>query len=146
MKRNSLFLLFFTLLGVGAFAQSKDEEQIRRLEIHWTQLLEKEDTTALRKVWTKNYVVNNPNGKIATVEDIIGLIRSKHKFPAVERIIEKITFNQNIAVVMGTELAQPEKTNPNLDEKITRRFTNIWIKSKAGWQLAARQATGVVQK
>jgi len=52
-------------------------------------------------------VVNNPNGKIVTPKEIVALMKSGHKFPAVQRIIEKITFNQNIAIVMGKELQQP---------------------------------------
>lgn len=34
-------------------------------------------------------------------------MESGHKFPAVERIIENITFNQDIAIVMGKALQQP---------------------------------------
>ena len=49
-----------------AFGQSKDEQEIRYLEKHWTQLLDNGDTTSLLNIWSKEYVVNNPNGKIVT--------------------------------------------------------------------------------
>jgi hypothetical protein len=88
-------------------------------------------------------VVNNPNGKIVTPEDIVALMKSGHKFPAVKRIIEKITFNQDIAIVMGKELQQPANMTANTEEWIPRRFTNIWIKTENGWQLAARQSSKV---
>lgn len=106
-------------------------------------MLDKGDTTALLKLWTENYVVNNPNGKIVTPEDIVAHMKSGHKFPAVERIIENIIFNQDVVIVMGKELQQPGNMTTNHEEWIPRRFSNVWIKSKNGWQLAARQSSKV---
>ncbi len=143
MKTFSLLWISLTLVTTVAFGQSNDEMEIRHLEKHWTELLDKGDTTALLKIWTENYVVNNPNGKIVTTEDIVALMKSGHKFPAVKRIIENITFNQDVAIVMGQELQQPGNMTTNHEEWIPRRFTNVWIKSKNGWQLAARQSSKV---
>ena len=144
MKSFNLVLISFLLITTLAFAQSKDEIEIRRLEKHWTELLNKGDTNSLLKIWSKDYVVNNPNGKIVTPNEILALMKSGHKFPKVERIIEKITFNQNVAIVMGKELQQPENLTTNHEEWIPRRFTNIWIKTESGWQLAARQSSQVI--
>lgn len=146
MKSFNLFLISFIFTTTLAFAQSNDEQEIRRLEKHWTELLDKGDTTSLLKIWSKDYVVNNPNGEIVTPEKIISLMKSSHKFPKVERIIEKITFNQNIAIVMGKELQQPTNLTTNLEEWIPRRFTNVWIRSKNGWHLTARQSSEVIRK
>jgi len=134
-------LTFFTTLALG---QSNDEAEIRQLETHWTALLNKGDTAALLKIWSKGYVVNNPSGKIVTPEDIIALMESGHKFPLVERMIENIAFNHNIAVVMGKELQQPATMTTDHAEWIPRRFTNVWIKTEKGWQLAARQSSVLV--
>ena len=146
MKALNLFLISFIFASTVAFGQSSDEMEIRQLEEHWTELLDKGDTTSLLKIWSEKYVVNNPNGKIVTPKEIVALMKSGHKFPAVERIIEKITFNQDIAIVMGKELQQPENMTPNHDNWISRRFTNVWIKTKEGWQLAARQSTQVISQ
>ena len=144
MKKICFFLMNFTLITTLAFGQSSDEIEIRKLEKHWTELLDKGDTTSLLEIWSENYVVNNPNGKIVTPKDIVALMKSGHKFPAVKRIIENITFNQDIAIVMGKELQQPSNMNPNSEEWIPRRFTNVWIKNKNVWQLAARQSSKIV--
>ena len=136
-----MILLLTTSL---AFGQAKDDLEIRGLEKYWTELLDKGDTTALLKIWSPNYVVNNTKGNIVTARDIIGIMKSGHIFPAVERIIEKITFNDNIAVVMGKELQQPSSMTTNKEQWIPRRFTNIWISTENGWQLAARQSSTVV--
>jgi ketosteroid isomerase-like protein len=129
-----------------AFGQSNDEQEIRRLEKHWTELLDQGDTTSLLKIWSKDYVVNNPNGKIVTPKDIVALMKSGHKFPTVKRIIENITFNQNMAIVMGKELQQPANMVANQDEWIPRRFTNVWIRAENGWQLAARQSSVIISE
>lgn len=136
-------VISFILLTTLAFGQSDDEKEIRFLEKHWTELLDQGDTTALLKIWSDSYVVNNPNGKIVTPNDIIALMKSGHTFPLVERIIEKITFNQNMAIVMGKELQQPENKTTNQKDWIPRRFTNVWIKTGNDWQLAARQSAKI---
>ena len=146
MKVSHLFFISFIFISTIASGKSCDEMEIRQLEKYWTELLDKGDTTSLLKIWSEKYVVNNPNGKIVTPKEIVALMKSGHKFPAVERIIEKITFNQDIAIVMGKELQQPENMTPNYDHWIPRRFTNVWIKTKEGWQLAARQSTQVISQ
>ena len=143
MKTICLFLMNFMLMTTLAFGQSSDETEIRKLEKHWTELLDKGDTTSLLGIWSENYVVNNPNGKIVTPKDIVALMKSGHTFPTVKRIIENITFNQDIAIVMGKELQQPSNMNPNTEEWIPRRFTNVWIKNKNVWQLAGRQSSKI---
>ena len=143
MKVSNLFFISFIFISAVAFGQSSDEMEIRQLEKHWTELLDKGDTTSLLRIWSEKYVVNNPNGKIVTPKEIVALMKSGHKFPAVERIIEKITFNQDIAIVMGKELQQPANMTTNHDEWIPRRFTNVWIKTEESWRLAARQSTQV---
>ena len=144
MKNFAMFFFAFILTTAISSGQSKDELEVRRLESLWTQLLDKADTTSLLKIWSKDYVVNNPDGKIATTKDIINLIKKGHVFPSVERIIEKITFTQNIAIVMGKEIERGKKSDPNVDQMVTRRFTNIWIKAGSGWQLIARQSTKIL--
>ncbi len=143
MKTFGFIIFSFTFITATTFGQSTDEIEIRQLETHWTELLDKGDTTSLLKIWTKEYVVNNPNGKIVTSKEIVALMKSGHKFPAVERIIEKITFNQNIAIVMGKELQQPVNMTTNQEKWIPRRFTNVWVKGKNGWQLASRQSSEI---
>ena len=144
MKAYTLMFIGF-ILGISlTFGQSDEETEIRRLEKYWTELLDKGDTTALLAIWSENYVVNNPNGKIVTPKDIVALMKGGHIFPAVERIIEKITFNQDIAIVMGKELQQPASMITNHKDWIPRRFTNVWIKTASGWQLAARQSSRVI--
>ena len=144
MKKAGFLLLFTFLMTSFVFGQSKDELEIRKLEKYWTELLDRGDTTSLLKIWSPDYVVNNTKGKIVTPKEIIAIMKGGHKFPAVERIIETITFNNNIAVVMGKELQQPANMTTDQEQWIPRRFTNVWISTNNGWQLAARQSSTLV--
>lgn len=143
MNKLRYIPVIFLLASNFLIAQSSDEAEIRYLEKHWTELLDKGDTASLLEIWSENYVVNNPNGKIVTPTEIVALMKSGHIFPAVERIIEKITFNEGMAIVMGKELQQPANMTPDQEDWIPRRFTNVWLKTEQGWQLAARQSSQV---
>ncbi|MBL0326584.1 MAG: nuclear transport factor 2 family protein [Cytophagaceae bacterium] len=141
--KQILFIISLIFFSTFSFGQSKSELEIRQLENYWAELLDKSDTTALSKVWSKDYIVNNPAGKIITGNDIIGFIRNGQKFPAYQRIIESVTFSKNLAIVMGKEISQPQKDALGIEQKIVRRFTNIWVKEKKEWKLVARQATNI---
>lgn len=136
--KQLLFITLFTISSISIFAQNQDKEQrILELEKEWTNVLEKNDTIALKKYWTDDYVVNNATGKVVTSRQILDLMKSGHVFPKVERHVEKVTFNGDLAIVMGSEI-EFGKDN----QQKNRRFTNIWRETSGGWKLVARQANG----
>ena len=128
-----------------SFGQSKTETEIRRLENLEIQSIFKADTTTLLRLWAKDFVVNNPYGQIVTRSEVLTRIREgKIDYSTVERIIERITLTKNLAISMGREIVTPQKATENAGKNVTRRYTNIWIKTKGTWQLTARQATIVL--
>lgn len=44
---------------------------------------------------------------------------------------------------MGREVTTPEKNTDNPGKIVTRRYTDVWLKTKGTWKLTARQATNV---
>lgn len=142
MKRAFFLFTLFTLTFQFSFGQSKDEIEIRRLDQLESSSIYKADTTTLLKLWAKDYVVNNPYGEIVTVPQILGFIRSGQiDYSTVERVIERVTFTQNIAITMGHEVVTPQNLTNNAGKIVTYRYTHIWIKTKGQWRLTARQAT-----
>lgn len=140
MKMNYLVTAILALFVAGAVrAQSTDAKikTLTQLEKEWTALLDKKDTTALRAIFTPNYVVNNATGKIVGVADIFNLLANGHQFPRVDRNIERITFADNLAIVIGGEIEYAKDGT-----KKNRRFTNVWTETKTGWKLVCRQANG----
>jgi len=50
MKTFNFFLISFIFVTTLASGQSNDEQKIRQLERHWTELLDKGDTTSLLEI------------------------------------------------------------------------------------------------
>ena len=130
------------LVFVTTYAQTPDEIEIRKLEDAQRQAFLKKDTATLFKLFSPNFIVNAPTNKITTFQELMQLMRQgKVDMEVFERITEKVTFNNNIAIAMGNETLHPTGKMPNAGKTVKRRYTNIWMKNKERWQLVARQST-----
>jgi hypothetical protein len=147
MKKKSLpalvLLLSFVLSGHLTFAQQNREAEIRNLENREREAVSKSDSAMLyNKLWSPNMVIHGPANRINTVEGTKMLLRTgKLSYSSFERAIEKITFNDNLAIVMGEEKIKPQGQQDNAGKLVTRRFTNIWKYENNSWSIIARQAT-----
>jgi Domain of unknown function (DUF4440) len=146
MKSIITTLLFCSFTMIGR-AQTADETAIRQLDsIEVSAFLSNDTATLENKIWIKNYVVMNPFNKIVTLNDIKALMRNQKitQIPF-KRTIEKITLNNNIAIVMGVEIPDVKNGAVGVPKSVSspRRFTNIWTKTPEGWRLTARQATNI---
>ena len=145
IKSSFLVLTFFVLTQTNTYGQKSVEKEIRKLEAQEKQAVLKGDTTTLYKLWSPNYVVNAPMNAVATIKEIKGFLREGQiDYTSFDRIIEKITLTGDIAIVMGKEITTPEKNTENAGKTVTRRYTNIWMKTKGVWLLTARQATNIL--
>ena len=133
----------FSLLAfLYVYAQSPVEAEIRKLENEQKEAYFKKDTLALFKLFSAGVIVNGPSNKVETLQDLLVRIRKGGSDrESYERIIEKITFTGNIAIVMGNETIKPTGIATNAGKTVKRRYTNIWMKDKESWQLVARQST-----
>jgi ketosteroid isomerase-like protein len=128
-----------------AFAQQAVLAEITKLENQEAQAVMKGDTVTLKRLWAKEYVVNNPDGHIVTVAQIMGFIRSgKIDYTSFERIVEKVTVSGDVATAMGHEVVKPERNTSNAGKTVTRCYTDVWVRTAGAWHLTARQATNVV--
>ncbi|SEI54133.1 protein of unknown function [Dyadobacter koreensis] len=117
------------------------EEEVRNLESLENEALSKSDTATLYDIWSPDLVVNTAENKILTFADFKnGFERNQTKPFSYEKVIEKITISENVAVVMGYEKAETGKKSAKPSES---RFTDMWIKDGTGWKLTARQCTSL---
>lgn len=125
------------------FAQDPREAEIRRMETLERESVLKGDSSALfEKIWSPNMIVNTPANIVGTVEGTKAHFRSGNlNYLSFERNIEKITFNDDVAIVMGGEVIKPQGTQPNAGKTVSRRFTHVWKFSNNSWSIIARQAT-----
>ncbi|MEO6685885.1 MAG: nuclear transport factor 2 family protein [Dyadobacter sp.] len=120
-----------------------ENDAIRILENQEREAFIKRDLTKLSGLWSSSLVVTNPDNSVVTLSDIkIDFSKNSSSTVSFERIIEKITINDNVAIVMGHEITPSD----NQQKSVTRRFTNIWMKNGGDWKLTARQATNISDK
>jgi hypothetical protein len=144
---KTLLALFIIFLCTSRFciAQSPDETLLRKLEQQQKDAIQKGDTMMLAKLMSTEVVVQNPDNNIIRYGQIIQRIRNGQiDYSSFERITEKVTFIQNIAVAMGKEIIGAQGSTANAGKTVTRRYTNIWMKIDGNWMLTARQATIVL--
>jgi hypothetical protein len=124
-------------------AQDPREAEIKRLETLERESVLKGDSAALfGKIWSPHMVVNTPANVVGTVEGTKAIFRAGGlKYLSFDRNIEKIVFNNNVAIVMGGEVIKPQGTQPNAGKIVTRRFTHVWMNANNSWSIIARQAT-----
>lgn len=138
-------LLVFFLIGSSclSFAQNPKEAEIRKLEnLERESVLKSDSVPLFGKIWSPNMVINTPANVVGTVEGTKTLFRAGGlKYLAFERSIERITFKDNVAIVMGGEIIKPQGAQPNAGKTVTRRFTHVWLFENNSWSIIARQAT-----
>lgn len=144
MKNQLLVVLSFLSSFTCVFAQSGTREA----EIHRLENIEREATmrgdsaTLFGKIWSNEMVVNTPANRVGTVEGSKMQLRTGNlAYSSFVRNIEKITFNDNIALVMGEEITKPQLNQLHAGKTVTRRFTNIWKYANNQWFMIGRQAT-----
>lgn len=144
------------LIGLGiallvatapAWAQSKAESEIRRLEEREIRTVQRGDTAALLRLWSNAFVVNNPYNQIVTRPQILAFMRQGQlDYSTVQRVVEKVTVVDQVAIAMGHEIVTPQRATQFAGKVERRQYTDVWLKTKAGWRLTARQASLVTVK
>jgi hypothetical protein len=147
MKTNITFLALTIILGLThyvSFAQENNEAEIRNFETMEGQAWVKKDSAILFKLFSPHLVVNTPLNKVATLDVIKMLMRmGKIDISYSEKIIEKISFINDMAIVMGRDIVKPQGAMENAGKTVTKQYTDVWIKDKTGWRLSIRQATNI---
>lgn len=144
MKRKLIGFSFLSILfcAITSSAQHAEDSTIRRLENEEREAIFKGDTAMLSRLMSQDIVVQNPENAIVGYRQIIDRIKAgKISYATFERLIERITFRENVAVAMGLETLVPQGATSNAGKTVKRRFTNVWMKENNVWKLAARQAT-----
>ena len=141
---SSLLTMLFASAYFVSFAQENTETEIRNLEKMEGEAFVKKDTATLFNLFSPQLVVNTPLNRVATLEDIKRLLRiGKIDLTSSGKSIEKITFINNMAVVMGQDIIKPQGAMEGAGKIVTRRYTDVWIKEESGWKLTVRQATNI---
>lgn len=142
-------IIMSCLFFCGDYLVAQDitiETKIKSLEQNEVQAVLNKDTIALKQLWDKDYVVNNPENKIVLAKpnsvDRPVLQKQKSSFT---REVQKIIINGDVAISMGKEVVVSAGDSLNSEQTIERRYTNIWMKKDGSWKLIARHANKICQ-
>ncbi|MPR34931.1 DUF4440 domain-containing protein [Cytophagaceae bacterium SJW1-29] len=157
MKKLISSMLF---VGIATISQAQttakaqaDEAAVRKIEELSVIAMNTQDTLFMHQYVSPDYVVMNPNQKIHGFEGLIELLALWKKSnaamkgtpPHIEHVIDKITINQDIAIVMGQDVPDATATTPDGKPLNKRAYTNIYRRYKKSWQLIARQNSTICQ-
>lgn len=143
MKPRITLLAVSLFISILAAAQDSMEKEIRRLEnLERESVLKGDSVTLFNKIWSSDMVINTPANVVGTVTGTKALLKAGGlSYLSFDRTIEKITFNNNVAIVMGGEQIRPQGNQPNAGKLVSRRFTHVWMNSTNGWRIIARHAS-----
>ena len=133
--------------GQSARQNEALEKTIRQLESAERAAVLHSDVAALEKLWAEDFTVNNPNNQISRGrKEVLERVRAGLiSYSSFDREIESVGFYGDTVIVMGLEIVTPTGNNPRAGQAIRRRYTNIWMKRKGEWLLAARHANVICQ-
>ena len=133
----------------GQSAKQNDalEQEIKRLELANADAVLRNDLATLDKLWAEDFAVNAPNNKVIHGKKaVLELHRSGlAKYSSFVPEIESVLIHGNTVIVMGPEIVKPIGNAPLAGQTVHRRYTNIWMKEKGKWHLAARHANVICQ-
>lgn len=106
------------------------------------QATNSKDSAALMKLLSPDILINSPANKVIGRSEMIEMtLKGEMAYSQYENITEGFSlFGSNIAVIMGKEIfvhADPAFG----DEKVVRRYTDVWQRVGDAWMQIARQAT-----
>jgi hypothetical protein len=132
-----------TCSPIVGLAQDPREAEIKRLEtLERASVLKGDSAVLFNRIWSPDMIVNTPANVVGTAEGTKAQLRSGNlNYLSFERNIEKISFHDNVAIVMGGEIIKPQGQQLNAGKTVSRRFTNVWLYKDGSWSIIARQAT-----
>jgi len=144
MKKIAIVLLFLFSFCYAFAQNSQIEDEIKELEQMEVKAVLENDTITLKKLWDKEYVVNNPDNKVvlAKPNSVFRPVLNKPRI-SFTRVVEHITIKGNIVFSMGHETIIPGGNLPKSGQTVQRRYTHVWMKADGTWKLVARHANEI---
>lgn len=145
----TVFTFVLTGFALGQSAKQTDalEQEIRKLNLAGAEAVLRSDLVVLDTLWAEDLTVNSPGNQIVKGKKaVFELIRSGViKYSSFVPEIESVLFHKDTAIVMGLETVKPIGNAPLAGQTVRRRYTNVWMKKKGKWLLAARHANVICQ-
>jgi hypothetical protein len=142
MKRNFYLTTIIALTAIVTSSAQTLETTIRNLELTEAKAVLEKDTATLRKLWSENYTVNSPAGRVVVggKNTLDRPVVTQSNFTSFIREVEHVLINENCVITMGGEIVVPALADNTPGPVVKRRYTNVWMKIENSWKLTARHA------
>lgn len=99
------------------------------------------DAEGVKAVWAEDFIVNSPNNTVLRRDEVIAAMNDDLlNYKDFQKHIAVVDEKPGAVVVMGYDTMVPLK-GPGAGKRVTRPFTDVWMKRGEAWMLVARQAT-----
>lgn len=147
-KTMIAFALAGCLVGSGAMAQTAPTAPTVRMppEIgaaygRLGKAIVSHDAEGVKAVWSDDFIVNAPNNMVLRRDAVIAAMsQDLLDYKDFRKNITVVDEKPGAVVVMGYDTMTPLK-GPGAGKRVTRPFTDVWMKRGDAWMLVARQAT-----
>jgi ketosteroid isomerase-like protein len=121
--------------------------KVRKLMDYETQIVLKQDTSAMRQFYPDDIVVTNPYNQVIGKREILNRVKSNFiKYSSYEKAVDYFHLeNDDLLVVIGNETIVPA-VDANRDDRgkiVKRRFTEIWVKRNGEWKQICRHFNNI---
>lgn len=140
---KTVFTILITLLSITAFGQPAD---LRAAAEKFDKAMVEKDSASLRQLVHTGLSYGHSNGWVQSSQELINdLFNGKITYTKIEsRDFVWSGVSPTLAMVRST--ANIEYVLDGKEGKLTLHVLQVWRKSRAGWQLLARQSTKVEEK
>ena len=120
------------------------EHAVRRANDQEVQAFLRKDVATLDALWASDFVVSNPLNKLASKEQVLGMVRTDTlAFQSYDRQIELVRAFGDMVLVMGSEQVVWAGKMPLAGRPSLLRFTGMWMPMGDRWVEVARHANVV---
>ena len=119
------------------------EQEIMKLEQQWGEAIRSGDKTFVQKLRAQEFILTNSSGKVVTKAQLESIQHSRGPIPPVKFLTGDLKVQVYPSMAVATGWIRFEEPVRNLEFVFEYRFTHVWVKGQAGWQVVAAQYTSV---
>lgn len=108
------------------------ENEIADLEALECNALLKRDTAVLKKIWTRDFTLDDQLNELVNGQSILPY------YSSYSRMVEKCTVMENLVYTSGFEYVQTLKLHENLKDPIKRNYSHTWVRRYGVWKLSTK--------
>ena len=147
MNRVLLGVLLLSVLPVVADAQSPRlknsraiEQQLIQLETAWSQADFHQDIPAIKRLIAEDWVGTTSRGKVLTRSQMLDEVLAEKADGDSTISDARVRLYGKTAIVTGLLTSN---NPPGTGQPILKRFTDVWLNTKAGWRCIASHGSYV---